>query len=86
MDTQSRLLNHADRPTASLHLSLLMVEFSCVLVSDLDNQFSAESSTALYSAPQIPRPYTTFDFSSRTVAFPHETALIRFAPAHIFSR
>ncbi|WP_454753912.1 AAA domain-containing protein [Cupriavidus necator] len=28
-------------------------------------RFSAESSTALYSAPQIPRPYTSFDFSSR---------------------
>ncbi|WP_249221474.1 redoxin family protein [Cupriavidus sp. KK10] len=27
-------------------------------------RFSAESSTGLYSAPQIPRLYTSFDFSS----------------------
>ncbi|WP_232232602.1 zinc-binding dehydrogenase [Cupriavidus sp. amp6] len=31
-------------------------------------RFSAESSTALYSAPQIPRLYTSFDFSSLGLA------------------
>ncbi|WP_232232630.1 hypothetical protein, partial [Cupriavidus sp. amp6] len=45
-------------------------------------RFSAESSTALYSAPQIPRLYTSFDFSSaatgdtrKLIKIPHEELL-----------